>query len=164
MAVHKAAFMSLFMRQSGGQRVLPSQDNSKDTQQFSRARLRSIKPFLPHDVTHVRKCTRPSPALPYCKQWEAGRWPGNQASTHAHTHTNTHTNLSMNIVSFPGLHAHQYTKCTDIHTEHMQTQLQAGLPGHANINLVNILPYIYTMSVLDMHVNQTSTPSSAIQY
>ena len=114
------------------------------------------------DVTHVRKCTRPSPALLYCKQREAGRWPGNEASTHAHTHTN----ISMHIVSFPGLHAHQHTKCTDIHTQHMQTQLQAGLPGHANINiiLVNILPYIYTMSVLDMHVNQTSTPSSAIQY
>ena len=25
------------------------------------------------DVTHVRKCTRPSPALPYCKRREAGR-------------------------------------------------------------------------------------------
>ena len=112
------------------------------------------------DATHVRKCTRPSPALPYCKRREAGQWPGNEASTHAHTHTN----ISMHIVSFPGLHAHQYTKCTDVHTQHMQTQLQAGLPGHANINLVNILPYIYTTSVPDMHVNQTSTPSSAIQY
>ena len=146
--------MSLFMRQSGGQRVLPSQDNSEDTeQQFSRAHPHSIKPLLPRDVTHVRKCTRPSPALPYCKRREAGRGPGNEASTHAHTHTN----ISMHIVSFPGLHAHQYTKCTDIHTQHMQTQLQAGLPCHANINLVNILPYIHTMSVLDMHVNQTST-------
>ena len=112
------------------------------------------------DVTHVGKCTRPSPTLPYCKRREAGRLPGNEASTHAHTHTN----ISMHIVSFPGIHAHQYTKCTDIHTQHMQTQLQAGLPGHANINLVNILPYIYTMSVPDIHVNQTSTPSSAIQY
>ena len=112
------------------------------------------------DVTHVRKCTRLSSALPYCKRREAGKWPGNEASTHAHTHTN----ISMHIVSFPGLHAHQYTKCTDIHTQHMQTQLQAGLPGHANINLVNISPYIHTMSVPDMHVNQTSTPSSAIQY
>ena len=115
------------------------------------------------DITHVRKFTRLSPALPaspYCKRWEAGRWPGNEATTHAHTHTN----ISMHIVSFPDLHAHQYTKCIDIHTQHMQTQLQPGLPGHANINLVNILPYIYTMSVPDMHVNRTSTPSSAIQY
>ena len=31
------------------------------------------------DVTHVRKCTRPSPALPYCKRREAGRGPGNEA-------------------------------------------------------------------------------------
>ena len=29
-------------------------------------------PFYP-DVTHVRKDTRPSPALPYCKQQKAGR-------------------------------------------------------------------------------------------
>ena len=33
------------------------------------------------DVTHVRKCTRPSPALPYYKRQEAGRGPGNEAST-----------------------------------------------------------------------------------
>ena len=32
------------------------------------------------DVIHVRKCTRPSPALPYCKRREAGRGPGNKAS------------------------------------------------------------------------------------
>ena len=32
------------------------------------------------DVTHVRKCTRPSPALPYCKRREAGRGPGNEAT------------------------------------------------------------------------------------
>ena len=31
------------------------------------------------DITHVRKCTRPSPALPYCKRQEAGRGPGNEA-------------------------------------------------------------------------------------
>ena len=108
----------------------------------------------------VTKCTRPSPTLLYCKRRDAGQGLRNEASTHTHTHTN----ISMHIVSFPGLHAHQYTKCTDIHTQHMQTQVQASLPGHVNINLVNILPYIYTMSVLDMHVNQTSTPSSAIQY
>ena len=59
---------------------------------------------------------------------------------------------------------HTNTQSVDMHTQHMQTQLQAGVPGHANINLLNILPYIHTMSVLDMHVNQISTPSSAIQY
>ena len=26
-----------------------------------------------YGITHVRKCTRPSPALPYCKRWKAGR-------------------------------------------------------------------------------------------
>ena len=43
-----------------------------------------LKPFYrlsTHDVTHVRKCTRPSPALPYCKRREAGRGPGNEATS-----------------------------------------------------------------------------------
>ena len=31
------------------------------------------------DVTHVGKCTRPSPAFPYCKRRKAGRGPGNEA-------------------------------------------------------------------------------------
>ena len=35
------------------------------------AHVRIICPV--RDVTHVRKCTRPSPALPYCKRREAGR-------------------------------------------------------------------------------------------
>ena len=47
MAVHEGAFMSLFTRQSGGQRVLPSQDSEDTQQQFSHARPRSIKAFLP---------------------------------------------------------------------------------------------------------------------
>ena len=42
---HEGAFMSLFMRQSGGQRVLPSQDSEDTQQQFSHARPRSIKVF-----------------------------------------------------------------------------------------------------------------------
>ena len=42
------------------------------------AHMRIICPVC--DVTHVRKCTRPSPALPYCKQREAGRGPGNEAT------------------------------------------------------------------------------------
>ena len=33
------------------------------------------------DVTHMRKCTRPSPTLPYCKQQEAGQGPGNETTT-----------------------------------------------------------------------------------
>ena len=47
MAAHEGAFMSLFTRQSGGQRVLPSQDSEDTQQQFSRTRPRSIKAFLP---------------------------------------------------------------------------------------------------------------------
>ena len=35
------------------------------------------------DVTHVRKCTRPSPAFPYCKRRKAGRGPGNEATVSA---------------------------------------------------------------------------------
>ena len=31
-------------------------------------------------VTHVRKCTRPSSALPYCNWRKAGRGPGNEAT------------------------------------------------------------------------------------
>ena len=46
-AVQEGAFMSLFMRQSRGQRVLPHQDSEDTQQQFNRARLRSIKAFLP---------------------------------------------------------------------------------------------------------------------
>ena len=83
MAAHKGAFMSLFTRQSGGQRVLPSQDSEDTQQQFSRARPRSIEVFLLpfYPWRHSReKCTRPSPALPSCKRREAGRGPGNEAS------------------------------------------------------------------------------------
>ena len=45
------------------------------------AHVRIICPV--RDVTHVRKCTRPSPALPYCKRQEAGRGPGNEANNRA---------------------------------------------------------------------------------
>ena len=46
-AAHEGAFMSLFTRQSGGHRVVPSQDSEDTQQQFSRARPHSIKAFLP---------------------------------------------------------------------------------------------------------------------
>ena len=45
-----------------------------------------LKPFYrlsTRDVTHVRKCTRPSPALPYCKRREARRGPWNEATDYA---------------------------------------------------------------------------------
>ena len=44
------------------------------------AHVRIICPV--RDVTHVRKCTRPSSALPYYKRREAGQGPGNEASSH----------------------------------------------------------------------------------
>ena len=49
-----------------------------------------LKPFYrlsTRDVTHVRKCTRPSPALPYWKRREAGRGPGNEAIPPPFLHT-----------------------------------------------------------------------------
>ena len=42
------------------------------------AHVRIICPV--RDVTHVRKCTTPSPAFPYCKRRKAGRGPGNEAN------------------------------------------------------------------------------------
>ena len=42
------------------------------------AHVRIVCPV--HDVTHVRKCTRPPPALPYCKRREAGREAGNEVT------------------------------------------------------------------------------------
>ena len=48
MAVHEGAFMPLFTRQSGGQRVSPRQNSEDTQQQFSRAHPCSIKAFLLH--------------------------------------------------------------------------------------------------------------------
>ena len=47
---------------------------------FAHVQLKSFYRLSTRDVTHVRKCTRPSPALPYCKRWEAGRGPGNKVT------------------------------------------------------------------------------------
>ena len=83
MGVHKSAFMSLFTRQSGRERVLPSQDSENTQQQFNRARPRSIKVFLPafYPWRHSREeMYQAPPTLPYCKWREAGRWPGNETS------------------------------------------------------------------------------------
>ena len=53
------------------------------------AHVRIICPVC--DITHVRKCTRPSSALPYCKRQEAGWGPGNEA------------NGKMSLLSAPGI-------------------------------------------------------------
>ena len=77
-AAHEGAFMSLFTRQSGGQRVVPSQDSEDTQQQFSRARPRSIRAFLPREEMY-QALSR----LPYYKRREAGRGPGNEATVAA---------------------------------------------------------------------------------
>ena len=48
--------------------------HEKRYQALSHFTVRTIKPFPPSFLTHVRKDTRPSPALLYCKQWKAGWW------------------------------------------------------------------------------------------
>ena len=63
MAAHEGTFMSLFTRQSGGQRVLPSQDSENTQQQFSRARPRSIKAFLPPFYLWCHSCEEMYQAL-----------------------------------------------------------------------------------------------------
>ena len=63
MAAHEGAFMSLFTRQSGGQRVLPSQDSEDAQQQFSRAHPCSIKVFLPSFYPWCHSCEKMYQAL-----------------------------------------------------------------------------------------------------
>ena len=46
---------------------------------LAHVQLKSFYCLSTRDVTHVRKCTRPSPTLPYCKWQEAGQGPGNEA-------------------------------------------------------------------------------------
>ena len=55
------------------------------------AHVRIICPV--RDVTHVRKCTRPSSALPYCKQREAGQGPGNEANNTSLSNSHHQINL-----------------------------------------------------------------------
>ena len=65
------------------------------------AHVRIICPV--RDVTHVRKCTRPSPALPYCKRREAGRGPGNEATKHLQTCAYSLTGTYVESVILPTL-------------------------------------------------------------
>ena len=61
------------------------------------AHVRIICPV--RDITHVRKCTRPSPALPYCKRREAGQGPGNEASFDPHQSAKEKVVISNTFVS-----------------------------------------------------------------
>ena len=84
MAAHEGAFMSLFTRQSGGQRVFPSQDNEDTQQQFSRNRPRSINAFLPPFYPWCQSCEEMYQALSRftvlqaTASWVGG--PGNEAT------------------------------------------------------------------------------------
>ena len=86
MAAHEGAFM-LLLRDSQEDREF-YQAKTVNTHSNNLVVLAHVQ-FLPfyrlstRDVTHVRKCTRPSPALPYCKRQEAGRGPGKE-TTHPH--------------------------------------------------------------------------------
>ena len=51
---------------------------------LAQVQLKSFYCLPTHDVTHVSKCTRRSPAIPYCKRREAGWGPGNEATFTAH--------------------------------------------------------------------------------
>ena len=83
MAVHKGAFMSLFTRQSEDRefyQAKTAKTHSNNLVMLAHAQLMPFYCLSTRDVTHVRKCIRPSPALPYCKQREAGWGPGNEAN------------------------------------------------------------------------------------
>ena len=85
MAAHKGAFMSLFTRQLGGQRVLPSQNSEYSQQQFSHAHPHSIKVFLLpfYLLRHSREEMYQALSCFTVLQREAGQGPGNEGSSDA---------------------------------------------------------------------------------
>ena len=54
--------------------------HSNNLVMLAHVQLKSFYCLSTHDITHVKKCTRPSPALPYYKQQEAGWGAGNEAT------------------------------------------------------------------------------------
>ena len=70
-------FYAVFTRQKD--RVTPSKTVQAHSVVLTHIQLKSFNPLS----THVRNCTRPSPALPYGKRQEAGRGPGNKAKQFA---------------------------------------------------------------------------------
>ena len=82
MAAHEGTFMSLFTRQSGGQsyQAKTVKTHSNNSVVLAHVQLKPFYCLSTRDVTLVKKCTRPSPALPYCNRREAGRGPGNEAT------------------------------------------------------------------------------------
>ena len=47
---------------------------------LTHVQLKSFYCLSTCDITHMRKCTRPFPAYPYCKRQEAERGPGNETT------------------------------------------------------------------------------------
>ena len=54
----------------------------------------------------MRKCTRPSPALPYCKQREAGQGPGNEAMVNPLNTVTTYGHIKLAVVVVTVIYAH----------------------------------------------------------
>ena len=87
MEAHEGTFMSLFTRQSGGQKVSPSQNSEDAQQQFSHARPRSL--FLPafypwhHSREKMYQALSRFSALQVTESWEG---PGNKASSIHHSY------------------------------------------------------------------------------
>ena len=69
----KMAVKSLFTRQSGQfYQAVTVKTHGNNLVVLAYVQLMPFYRLSTRDVTHVRKCTRPSPALPYCKRQEAG--------------------------------------------------------------------------------------------
>ena len=84
---------------------------------FTATHIRIICPVC--DITHVRKCTRPSPAFPYCKRRKAGRGPGNEARSYSNHLTSEHlqivtTKYLIEVMSPDCNHIGQKPNCTQI--------------------------------------------------
>ena len=129
MAAHKGAFMSLFTRQSGGQRVSPSQDSEDTQQQFSHARPRSIKVFLPafYPWRHSReKMYQALSCFSILQVTESWAGPGNEAMISMQRQVSTHEairhhwsygniNLMMpyGVIGWSRIKLHDYMKHID---------------------------------------------------
>ena len=96
MAVHEGSFMLLFREFYQAKTV---KTHSNNLVVLAHIQLKPFYHLSTHDVTHVRKCARPSPVSMYCKRWEAGWEPGNKATMG--TGCNTAATWAMAVVSLP---------------------------------------------------------------
>ena len=77
------------------------------------------KEILHAHITHVRKDTRPSPALLYDKQWKARRGLGTRLSLYSNNWSQAAVTLLYSVGSSSKLHLHIITDCqlTDVRIE-----------------------------------------------